>query len=51
MEEKEIKHSQITPLGPQANSEAENFMKPVTKAIGAAKLNFEIGKRISINFF
>ena len=27
MEEKEIKHSQITPLGPQANSEAENFMK------------------------
>ena len=27
MEEKETKHSQITPLGPQANSEAENFMK------------------------
>ena len=27
MEEKEIKHSQITPLGPQANSEAENVMK------------------------
>ena len=27
MEEKEIKHSQITPLGPQANSKAENFMK------------------------
>ena len=27
MEEKEIKHSQITPLGPQANYKAENFMK------------------------
>ena len=36
MEEKGIKHSRITPLWPQANSEAENFMKPVTKAIRAA---------------
>ena len=27
------KHQKITPLWPQANSEAENFMKPLTKAI------------------
>ena len=36
MEEKGIKRSQITPLQLQANSEAENFMKPVTKVIWAA---------------
>ena len=33
MEEKAIKHSQITPLWPEVNSEAEKFMNPVTKAI------------------
>ena len=33
MKEKGIKHSPITSLWPQANSEAENFMKPVTKVI------------------
>ena len=31
-----IKHQKITPLWPQANSEAENFMKPLTKSIRAA---------------
>ena len=36
MEEKGIKHSRITPLWPQANFEAENLMKPVTKVIRAA---------------
>ena len=30
------KHKKITPLWPQANSEAENFMKPLTKTIRAA---------------
>ena len=30
------KHQKITPLWPQANSEAENFMKPLTKAICSA---------------
>jgi len=30
------KHQRITPLWPQANSEAENFMKPLTKTIRAA---------------
>ena len=33
MEENGIEHREITPLWPQANSEAENFMKPLTKAI------------------
>lgn len=32
-----IKHQRITPLWPQANSEAENFMKPLTKTIRAAR--------------
>lgn len=36
MQEKGIKHQRITPLWPQANSEAENFMKPMGKAIRAA---------------
>ena len=31
-----VKHQKITPLWPQANSEAENFMKPLTKSIRAA---------------
>ena len=31
-----ISHSRITPLWPQANSEAENFMNPMTKAIRSA---------------
>ncbi len=31
-----IKHQRITPLWPQANSEAENFMKSLEKAIRAA---------------
>ena len=30
--ENEIKHQRITPLRPQANSEAENFMKPIRAA-------------------
>ena len=36
MAENGINHSRITPLWPQANSEAENFMKPMTKAIRSA---------------
>lgn len=31
-----IKHRKITPLWPQANSEAESFMKPLTKAVRSA---------------
>ena len=36
MLENGINHRRITPLWPQANSEAENFMKPLTKAIRSA---------------
>ena len=36
MKENGIEHQRITPLWPQANSEAENFMKPLTKAVQAA---------------
>ena len=36
--ENEIKHQRITPLRPQANLEAENFMKPMEKAIRAARI-------------
>ena len=36
MAENGIEHQRITPLWPQANSEAENFMKPLTKAIRSA---------------
>ena len=33
MQENGICHQKITPLWPQANGEAENFMKPLTKAV------------------
>ena len=36
MSENGIRHQRITPLWPKANSEAENFMKPLGKAIRAA---------------
>ncbi len=36
MQENGIKHQRITPLWPQANSEAEICMKPLEKAIRAA---------------
>ena len=36
MSENGIDHRRITPLWPQANSEAESFMKPLTKAIRSA---------------
>ena len=36
MEENGVQHRRITPLWPQANSEAERFMQPLTKAIRSA---------------
>ena len=36
MQENGITHQKITPFWPQANSEDENFMKPLTKAIRLA---------------
>ena len=38
MKENGIKHQRITPLWPQAYSEVENFMKPMEKAIRAARI-------------
>lgn len=37
MQNNGIKHQKITPLWPQANGEAESFMKPITKAIRSAQ--------------
>ena len=45
MEENSIQHCKITPLWPQANSEAENFMKPMTKAIHSAKAEGKVWKK------
>ena len=36
MRDNGIQHQKITPLWPQANGEAESFMKPITKAIRSA---------------
>jgi len=45
MVENGISHSRITPLWPQANSEVENFMKPMTKAICSAHAEGEPWKK------
>ena len=45
MEENGIKHCRITPLWPQANSEAENFMKPLTKAVRSAHTEGKVWKK------
>lgn len=47
MIENGIDHQRITPLWPQANSEAENFMKPLTKAVHAAMQKAETGRGTS----
>ena len=51
MKENGIKHQRITPLWPQANSEAENFMKPMEKAIRAAHIKKKIGEQNCIVFY
>ena len=40
-----IKHQRITPLWRQAYSEVENFMKPMEKAIRAARIEKKLAKR------
>ena len=45
MKENGIKHQRITPLWPQANSEVENFMKPMEKAIRAACIEKKTGAK------
>lgn len=45
-----VKHQKITPHWPQANSEAENFMKPLTKAVRAAYTEKKNWKREMYTF-
>ena len=51
MQENEIIHQKITPLWPQANSEAENFMKPLNKAIRSAHAEERGEKRTCTDSF
>ena len=45
MKQNGIKHRRITPLWPQANSEAERFMKPLMKALRSAHAEGKQWKR------
>ena len=45
-----IKHQRITPLWPQANAQAENFMKPLMKAVRTAYLERTEWKKQLQNF-
>ena len=45
-----VKHQRITPLWPQANTEAENFMKPLTKTICAARTEKTGKKSYTLSF-
>ena len=45
-----IKHKRVTPLWPQANAEAENFMKPITKAVRSSHAEGKDWKK-EINIF
>ncbi len=50
MQENGITHQKMTPLWPQANSEAENFMKPLTKAIRSAHAEGRDWKKVLYRF-
>ena len=50
MSEIGVQHKGITPLWPQANSEAENFMKPLMKIIRAAKTEKKDWKNYTLSF-
>jgi len=50
MQENRIKHQKITPLWPQANAEAENFMKPLTKAIRCAQVEGRDWRKVLYRF-
>ena len=45
-----VTHQKITPLWPQANSQAESFMKPLTKAVRTAYLEKKDWKKQLYNF-
>ena len=46
MEENGIQHRRITPLWPQANSEVENFMNPLTKVVRSAHVEGKTWKHL-----
>ena len=50
LEERGIKHRRITPLWPQANAQAENFNKPLMKAVRAAIVNGQNWKQALVEF-
>jgi transposase InsO family protein len=50
MSDNGIEHRRITPLWPQANSEAEIFMKPLTKAIRSANVEGKSWKKYLYQF-
>ena len=50
MRENGISHKKITPLWPQANSEAENFMKPLMKTIRSANVEGQQWKKALYRF-
>jgi hypothetical protein len=50
VEEMGIRHARVTPLWPQANAEAENFMKPITKAVRSAHIENKDWKRELFKF-
>ena len=45
-----IRHRRITPLWPRANAQAENFMKPLNKAIKAATIQGKSWRREMFKF-
>ena len=51
MKEQGITLRRVTPLWPQVNGEAEVFMKPLTKAVKAARLQGRTGQRNFMIFF
>ena len=50
MEQLGIRHRKITPLWPRANAQAENFMKPLNKAITAATVEGKAWSREMYTF-
>jgi transposase InsO family protein len=50
VQERGIRHQKSTPLWPQANAEAENFMKPLTKTIRSAHVEGRDRKKFLYQF-
>ena len=46
MQSNKISHPKITPLWPQGNAEAENFMKPLKKCVKQPMLRRKTGRQL-----